>query len=82
MSGVKRSSTCTVCRHPNVKRIERAIGVVYRPHTERVSHWFRARLADQFDSVIHLDRTSAVEPLVRKEPRATEDVPETYPFAL
>ncbi len=72
-------------RMPDVlrtERIERAIGVVYRPHTERVSHWFRARLADQFDSVIHLDRTSAVEPLVRKEPRATEDVPETYPFAL
>ena len=72
-------------RMPDVlrtERIERAIGVVYRPHTERVSHWFRAQLADQFDAVIHLDRTSAVEPLVKKEPRVTEDVPETYPFAL
>jgi len=64
------------------ERLERAIGVVYRPHTERVSHWFRARLADQFDAVIHLDRTSAVEPLVKQEVREAEDVPETYPFAV
>ena len=64
------------------ERLERAIGVVYRPHTERVSHWFWARLADQFDAVIHLDRTSAVEPLLEREPRAAEDVPETYPFAV
>ncbi len=64
------------------ERLERAIGVVYRPHSERVSHWFRARLADQFDAVIHLDRTSAVEPLVKREARVTEDVPETFPFAV
>lgn len=64
------------------ERLERAIGVVYRPHTERVSHWFRARLAGQFDAVVHLDRTSAVEPLVKMEVRETEDVPETYPFAV
>jgi erythromycin esterase-like protein len=65
-----------------VERLERAIGVVYRPQTERVSHWFRARLADQFDALVHLDRTTAVEPLERKETRESEDLPETYPSAL
>jgi erythromycin esterase-like protein len=44
-------------------RLERAIGVVYAPHTERQSHYFEARLSRQFDAVIHLDVTSAVEPL-------------------
>ena len=44
-------------------RLERAIGVIYRPETERHSHYFYARLADQFDAVIHLDETSALEPL-------------------
>ncbi len=64
------------------ERLERAIGVVYRPQTERISHWFRARLADQFDAIIHIDRTSAVEPLERMETREGEDLPETYPFAF
>lgn len=44
-------------------RLERAIGVIYLPQTERQSHYFRARLAQQFDAVIHFDVTSAVEPL-------------------
>jgi erythromycin esterase-like protein len=43
--------------------LQRAIGVVYLPHTERQSHYFEARLSKQFDAVIHLDVTSAVEPL-------------------
>ncbi len=63
-------------------RLERAIGVIYRPDTERASHWFHADLAAQFDAVVHLDRTSAVEPL---EPTALWDVgepPETYPTGL
>jgi predicted phosphoribosyltransferase len=38
-------------------RLQRAIGVIYRPSTERQSHYFRARLADQFDVVIHIDDT-------------------------
>ena len=46
-------------------RLERAIGVIYRPETERQSHYFRARVADQFDAVIHIDETRAVEPLER-----------------
>jgi erythromycin esterase-like protein len=45
-------------------RLERAIGVVYRPQTERISHYFYARLPDQFDALIHFDVTTAVEPLL------------------
>jgi erythromycin esterase-like protein len=45
--------------------LERAIGVIYRPETERMSHYFETRLLDQFDSVIHIDHTRAVEPLAR-----------------
>jgi erythromycin esterase-like protein len=44
-------------------RLERAIGVIYLPQSERVSHYFHARLPDQFDAVIHLDETRAVDPL-------------------
>ena len=44
-------------------RLERAIGVIYRPETERQSHHFYARLSDQFDAVLHFDETRAVEPL-------------------
>jgi erythromycin esterase-like protein len=68
----------TALRSP---RLERAIGVIYRPDTERASHYFRARLADQFDAVIHIDETRALQPL---EPWSIEetDLPETYPSAL
>lgn len=47
------------------ERLQRAIGVVYRPETERQSHYFQARLAAQFDAVVFLDRTRAVTPLAR-----------------
>jgi erythromycin esterase-like protein len=46
-------------------RIERAIGVVYKPRTERQSHYFDARISKQFDAVIHFDTTSAVEAISR-----------------
>jgi len=45
------------------ERLSRAIGVIYRPQTERQSHYFRARLADQFDALIHVDETRALRPL-------------------
>jgi erythromycin esterase-like protein len=64
------------------ERLERAIGVVYRQETERASHWFGARLADQFDAVVHLDRTSAVEPLEKNLGWTGGEAPETYPFAV
>jgi erythromycin esterase-like protein len=63
-------------------RLERAIGVVYRPETERASHWFHARLRPQFDAVIHLDRTSAAEPLERTSLWDAGEPPETYPSGL
>ena len=59
--------------------LERAIGVVYRPRTERASHWFTASLTGQFDAVVHLDRTSAVEPLDRTLLWDAGEPPETYP---
>jgi len=63
-------------------RLERAIGVVYRPRTERQSHYFRARLADQFDVVFHFDDTRAVEPLERTARWERGEVPETFPHAV
>jgi erythromycin esterase-like protein len=66
----------------DARRFERAIGVIYRPETERVSHYFEARLADQFDAVIHLDETSAVEPLERTSEWEAGELPETYPWAV
>ncbi len=64
------------------ERLERAIGVIYRPETERWSHYFDARLADQFDAVIHIDETRALEPLERAAPWETGEVPETFPSAV
>lgn len=63
--------------------LERAIGVIYRPETERWSHYFRARAADQFDALIHIDRTRGLEPLEpdRGWSRAP-DLPETFPTTL
>jgi erythromycin esterase-like protein len=63
-------------------RLERAIGVIYRPETERVSHYFEARLARQFDVVLHFDETRAVEPLERVAPQVPEELPETYPAGV
>ena len=63
-------------------RLERAIGVIYRPETERASHWFHARLPSQFDAVVHVDRTTAVEPLERSARWDEGEPPETYPSGL
>jgi len=63
-------------------RLHRAIGVIYRPQTERESHWFAASLARQYDALVHLDLTRAVEPLERKTDWELAEPPETYPTAL
>jgi erythromycin esterase-like protein len=63
------------------ERLERAIGVIYRPDTERASHYFRARLAEQFDAVMHIDQTRALNPLERWS-RDEVDLPETYPSGV
>ncbi len=63
-------------------RLERAIGVIYRPETERASHYFTANLARQFDLVLHFDETRAVEPLDRVPGWVKDDLPETFPSGL
>ncbi|WP_168105574.1 erythromycin esterase family protein [Ramlibacter lithotrophicus] len=63
-------------------RLQRAIGVIYRPETERHSHYFETRLADQFDALIHIDETTALEPLDKGQVWATEEPPETYPSGV
>ncbi|WP_291135706.1 erythromycin esterase family protein [Erythrobacter sp.] len=59
--------------------LERAIGVVYRPESEYLSHYFEAVLADQFDAYVWFEETTPVTPLGAERP---EGVPETYPFGL
>ena len=63
-------------------RLERAIGVIYRPETERLSHYFNAVLPKQFDVVLHYDVTRAVEPMERTGTWDRGELPETYPTAL
>jgi erythromycin esterase-like protein len=68
-----------------IPRLERAIGVIYRPATERQSHYFQASLSEQFDAVLHYDTTRAVQPMEHEAPRlpwAANEAPETYPAAL
>jgi erythromycin esterase-like protein len=62
-------------------RLERAIGVLYRPETERASHYFTAGLPEQFDLLVHVDRTRAVEPL-ETWARHEIDLPDTYPTGV
>ncbi len=63
-------------------RLERAIGVVYRPETERQSHYFNADLANQFDAILHFDETHAVHPLDRTTDWDTTEPAETYPSSV
>ena len=63
-------------------RLERAIGVIYRPETERMSHYFRAELPRQFDAIFHYDVTRAVEPLERTGTWERGELPETYPSGV
>jgi erythromycin esterase-like protein len=62
--------------------LERAIGVIYQPRTERMSHYFSAKIAKQFDAVIHIDQTTALEPLERSAMWMAHEEPETYPTGL
>jgi erythromycin esterase-like protein len=64
------------------RRLERAIGVIYRPESERMSHYFHASLADQFDAVFHYDQTRAVEPLERRSRVHDGEPAETYPSGV
>lgn len=62
-----------------VQRLERAIGVVYRPDSELTSHYFEAVLPEQFDAYVWFEETKAVTPLPSKP---ATGVPETYPFGV
>jgi protein-L-isoaspartate(D-aspartate) O-methyltransferase len=68
-----------LCEQLTEPRLERAIGVIYRPETERQSHWFHAVLPEQFDEYVWFDETTAVTPLAA---HTVQDVPDTYPFGL
>jgi erythromycin esterase-like protein len=69
----------TYLRYP---RLQRAIGVIYSPDTERKSHYYFTRLPYQFDSIIHFDETSAVVPLEVSVNWEHEDISETYPSGI
>ncbi len=71
--------TASLLREP---RLERAIGVIYLPRSERASHYFHAQLTEQFDVMLHFDETRAVEPLERTATWEAGEVPETYPSML
>ena len=75
----KKEEPTAALREP---RLERAIGVIYLPQSERASHYFHAQLPDQFDAILHFDETRAVEPLERTAQWETGEVPETYPSML
>jgi erythromycin esterase-like protein len=66
-------------RNLRMARLERAIGVIYRPETELASHYFQAVLPDQFNEYIWFDVSKAVTPFATKE---LEEMPDTYPFGL
>jgi protein-L-isoaspartate(D-aspartate) O-methyltransferase len=74
-----RTGNIAIRRELMAERLERAIGVIYRPETELQSHYFHAILPRQFDEWIWFDETRAVEPLPVRE---REGMPETYPFAV
>lgn len=75
-------SNTELTRALSVQRLERAIGVIYRPETERQSHYFHACLPRQFDVVLHFDETRAVEPLEMSGRWTLGEAPETFPVGL
>jgi len=66
----------------DVVRLGRAIGVIYLPATERQSHYYHVRPADQFDAMIHIENTQALEPLEATSQWIAGETPETYPTGL
>lgn len=63
-------------------RLHRAIGVIYRPATERLSHYFHTRLCAHYDALVHVDETRAVEPLEARAPWDPSEAPETFPSGV
>jgi erythromycin esterase-like protein len=71
-----------LAQHLHDRRLERAIGVVYLPESERLSHYFYTDFGSQFDAVIHFDKTRAVKPLDTSSQYVEEEIPETYPTGI
>jgi erythromycin esterase-like protein len=71
-----------MCAELEERRLERAIGVIYRAASERISHYFHAELTKQFDAVLHFDQTRAVEPLERIPGRPEIREYETCPTGI
>lgn len=69
----------TLAADLSLRRLERAIGVIYRPETERQSHYFDAHLSKQFDAMVWFEETSAVDPLPGG---VAQGAPDIYPFGL
>ncbi len=65
-----------------VPRLQRAIGVIYRPDTERQSHYFHTRLDQQFDALMHIDESAALEPLDKGQAWVDREAPETFPSGI
>jgi erythromycin esterase-like protein len=72
----------TVAKILREPRLQRAIGVIYRPQTEMLSHYLETHLSDQFDAVIHIDHTNALEPLDRTSAWEDGEPPDTYPSGI
>jgi erythromycin esterase-like protein len=75
----RRSSRRELIEALREPRLERAIGVIYRPQTEFASHYFEAVLAEQFDAYVWFEESHAVMPLPTRRPRGA---PDTYPFGI
>ena len=76
---LKRSADTELREKLSRPRLERAIGVVYRPDSELASHYFEAVLPQQFDEYIWIDKTTAISPLNVAE---LQGLPDTYPFGI
>jgi erythromycin esterase-like protein len=71
-----------VADHLRGQRLERAIGVVYLPESERLSHYFYSDVSRQFDALVHIDTTKAVKPLDPASNMEHVELPETYPSGI
>jgi protein-L-isoaspartate(D-aspartate) O-methyltransferase len=76
---LRESAHEDLCERLAKPRIERAIGVVYRPDSELASHYFEAVLSRQFDEYIWIDRTTAIKPF---DTTQLQGLPDTYPFGI
>lgn len=77
--GLRQLDNNELARALSEARLQRAIGVIYRPESERASHYFHSRLPQQFDEFIWMDETHAVTPFETAE---LAGLPDTYPFGI